>query len=44
MRLRRVDLIAAAGFAGVAALGLWLWTGTGPVVWLGQFAAMCGFG
>lgn len=44
MRLARQDWIALALFAAVAVAGLWLWTGEGPVVWLANFAIMCGFG
>ncbi|WP_439568473.1 hypothetical protein [Sphingopyxis sp.] len=43
MRLQRQDCIALALFAAVAAGGLWLWAGAGPVVWLSSFAIMCGF-
>lgn len=44
MKLARQDWIALALFAVVAIVGLWLWTGEGPVVWLANFAIMCGFG
>lgn len=44
MRLARQDWIALALFAAVAVVGLWLWSGAGPVVWLANFAIMCGFG
>ena len=44
MKLRRLDLAALAAFAFITVGGLWLWTGTGPVVWLNNFAIMCGFG
>ncbi len=43
MRLARQDGIALALFGLIAAGGLWLWTGEGPVVWLTNFAIMCGF-
>lgn len=44
MRLSRQDAIAFALFAAIAAAGLWLWAGEGPVVWLANFAILCGFG
>lgn len=44
MRLRRIDMFVAVAFAVISAGGLWLWTGTGPLVWLNNFALMCGFG
>jgi hypothetical protein len=44
MRLARQDWIALAMFLTVAVVGLWLWTGQGPVVWLANFAILCGFG
>ena len=44
MKLTRQDGVALALFAVVAVGGLWLWTGEGPVVWLTNFAIMCGFG
>ncbi|WP_428680505.1 hypothetical protein [Sphingopyxis sp.] len=44
MRLARQDWIALALFLTVAAGGLWLWTGTGPVVWLANFVILCSFG
>lgn len=44
MKLARQDWIALALFAVVAVAGMWLWTGEGPVVWLANFAIMCGFG
>ncbi|WP_257787754.1 hypothetical protein [Sphingopyxis sp. QXT-31] len=43
MKLWRQDWVALALFAVVAIGGLWLWTGEGPVVWLSDFAVMCGF-
>ena len=43
MRLARQDCIALALLALVAAGGLWLWTGEGPVLWLTNFAIMCGY-
>ncbi|MDR6834587.1 MULTISPECIES: hypothetical protein [unclassified Sphingopyxis] len=43
MRLQRQDGIALALFAVIAVGGLWLWTGAGPVVWLANFAILCGF-
>jgi len=43
MKLQRQDWVALALFAAVAVGGLWLWTGEGPVVWLSDFAVMCGF-
>lgn len=43
MRMARQDAIALALFGLIAAGGLWLWTGEGPVVWLTNFAIMCGF-
>jgi len=43
MKLARQDWVALALFGLVAAGGLWLWTGEGPVVWLTNFAIMCGF-
>ncbi|WP_269433383.1 MULTISPECIES: hypothetical protein [unclassified Sphingopyxis] len=43
MKLQRQDWVALALFAVVAVGGLWLWTGEGPVVWLSDFAVMCGF-
>jgi hypothetical protein len=43
MKLSRQDWVALALFAVVAVGGLWLWTGEGPVVWLSDFAVMCGF-
>ena len=43
MRLQRQDGVALALFVAVAVGGLWLWTGEGPVVWLSDFAVMCGF-
>ena len=43
MKPARQDAIALALFALVAVSGLWLWTGEGPVVWLSDFAVMCGF-
>jgi len=44
MKLQRQDGIALAAFLVIAAGGLWLWTGEGPVVWLTNVAIMCGFG
>ena len=44
MRVKRQDWIALGLFALVAAGGVWLWTGIGPVVWLANFAILCGFG
>ena len=44
MRMQRQDWAALALFALVALGGLWLWTGEGPVVWLSDFAVLCGFG
>jgi hypothetical protein len=44
MRLARQDRVALALFGLIAIGGLWLWTGEGPVVWLANFAIMCGFG
>ena len=41
MRIARQDWIALALFGLVAVGGLW--TGEGPVVWLTNFAIMCGF-
>lgn len=43
MRLQRQDGIALALFAVIAVGGLSLWTGAGPVVWLANFAILCGF-
>ncbi len=43
MKLARQDRIALAFFVLIALGGLWLWTGEGPVVWLTNFAIMCGF-
>ena len=43
MKLQRQDGIALALFGLVAIGGRWLWTGAGPVVWLANFAIMCGF-
>jgi hypothetical protein len=43
MKIARQDWIALALFGLVAAGGLWLWTGEGPVVWLANAAIMCGF-
>lgn len=43
MKLQRQDWVALALFVAVAVGGLWLWTGEGPVVWLSDFAVMCGF-
>lgn len=43
MKLQRQDGIALALFALIAVGGLWLWTGAGPVVWLANFAILCGF-
>lgn len=43
MKMARQDAIALALFALIAVGGLWLWTGAGPVVWLTNFAIMCGF-
>lgn len=43
MRFQRQDWIALALFGAVAVGGLWLWTGEGPVIWLTNFAIMCGF-
>lgn len=43
MRIRRQDGIALGAFILIAIVGTWLWTGQGPVVWLNQFALMCGF-
>lgn len=43
MRLQRQDWVALALFLAVAVGGLWLWAGEGPVVWLTDFAVMCGF-
>lgn len=44
MKLMRQDWAALGLFAAVAIGGLWLWTGEGPVIWLTNFAIMCGFG
>ena len=44
MKLARQDRVALGLFAIVVVGGLWLWTGEGPVVWLTNFAIMCGFG
>lgn len=44
MKLQRQDGVALAAFAVIAVGGLWLWTGEGAVVWLTNFAIMCGFG
>jgi hypothetical protein len=44
MRVQRQDVAALGLFALVAVGGLWLWTGEGPVVWISDFAVMCGFG
>ena len=44
MKLARQDWIALALSFAIAVGGLWLWTGEGPVVWLANFAIMCGFG
>lgn len=43
MKLRRTDWAALALFLAVAVGGLWLWRGEGPVVWLTDFAILCGF-
>ena len=43
MRRWRQDLLALGAFALIAIAGAWLWTGTGPLIWLNQFAMMCGF-
>ncbi len=43
MKLQRTDWAAFALFLAVAVGGLWLWRGEGPVVWLTDFAIMCGF-
>ncbi|MDZ3833502.1 MAG: hypothetical protein U0S50_17045 [Sphingopyxis sp.] len=42
-RLQRQDAVALVLFLLVAVGGLWLWRGEGPVVWLTDFAIMCGF-
>jgi hypothetical protein len=42
--MQRQDWGALALFVLVALGGLWLWTGEGPVVWLSDFAVLCGFG
>lgn len=42
--MQRQDWAALVLFALVATGGLWLWTGEGPVVWLSDFAVLCGFG
>ncbi|WP_257719781.1 MULTISPECIES: hypothetical protein [Sphingopyxis] len=44
MKLARQDWVALGLFALIAVGGLWLWTGEGPVVWLADFAVLCGFG
>lgn len=44
MKFTRQDAIALGAFALIAIGGMWLWTGQGPVVWLNNFAIMCGFG
>ncbi len=43
MRVQRQDIAALALFLAAAIAGAWLWTGEGPVVWLTDFAMMCGF-
>lgn len=44
MKIQRQDIIALAVFGVVAVIGLSLWSGQGPLVWLNNFALMCGFG
>lgn len=44
MKLARQDWVALGLFLAVAIGGLWLWSGEGPVVWLADFAVLCGFG
>lgn len=43
MKIRGQDWIALGAFILIAIGGAWAWTGQGPVVWLNQFALMCGF-
>ena len=43
MKFGRQDAVALAAFVLIALVGLSLWSGQGPVVWLNQFAIMCGF-
>lgn len=43
MKIKRQDWIALIAFILIALIGAWLWTGQGPLVWLNQFALMCGF-